>query len=123
SVKESIDKALLQYESTIRTDRQRQIYAAVAPARATWLAALNAGIAASNKSKPEEARVLSADILHQQAEPAFAKFMASVQALTEYNQADGQAGGAEVEAAISSVNTGVLVGIAVAIALGSFVSL
>jgi methyl-accepting chemotaxis protein len=112
---------LAEYEKTITTERDRQLYDAVKTSHATYLSTYDQVLTLSAEQKKKEALAM----IEQQLKPLHAQLEAALDPEVVYNKEGSTQAGKSIEGAVSSAKTGVLVGLAsallFAIAIAMFV--
>ncbi len=119
---EAVNDARAEYERGIVSADDRQLFEESSKARETFSKARENVMALVDDGKVTEARALYGDA----AAPAFQAYLASVNALVEYNKRRGDEVGKEIIDAISTSSSGIwislfaltLLGIATAVAIG-----
>jgi len=107
------------YESRIAIDEDRKLFTAMLAERESWREARKATVALMTEGKVAEAQ----NVLQERARPAFQKLMAAVDALNEWNKAQGDAVGKAVVGTVASATSGVWLTIGIALLLGVGIAL
>ncbi len=119
-LKAGIDKSLADYEGTITTAEDKELFGKIAPARAKFLAIRNqAVLPPSRLGKLAEAQAA----FKHQLQPAFDEYLAVCQALVELNKRNGDGIGVEITHATSAAKSGILFGLLAAVAMGASVGI
>ncbi|MDX1953493.1 MAG: methyl-accepting chemotaxis protein [Verrucomicrobiota bacterium] len=111
-----IDQLLIAYEKTISTERDRELWQAITPARQRYLEMRERIILPlSREHKTREA--LTA--MHDDLEPVFNEFMGTIRTLADFNRENGEQAGKRIEAGIResvhAITFGVLLALLIAI--------
>jgi methyl-accepting chemotaxis protein len=116
---DKVSATLGAYESRIALDEDRKLFGAIIAERESWREARKATVALMNQGKVAEAQAE----LAQRARPAFQKLMGAVDALNDWNKAQGDAVGKAIVETVASATMGVWVTIGIALLLGLCVAL
>ncbi len=111
---EANSKIFDEYESSIVREEDRRLFAVIKAARPGWNEARDGVIRLSRELKRDEAMAE----LRARANPAFEKYMAAIDEEVDANKRAGDTFAAEVEAAVTQANVGMLAGVIVAALIG-----
>ena len=117
---DKIDALLAEYEKTITQPRDRALFDAIAPLRAEFLRIRDKQVVALSRAQ-ETAEATS--VLRTTLRPAFDRYVGALRALADYNKANADATGAEIQATVGSASTGIVTGLALVVLLGCGVAL
>lgn len=112
-------EAVHKYETTITTDKDRQLYESVKSADAAYLASYDAVFKLSGALKNKEAL----DLLQAELRPLYNKFVDAIDAEVEFNKSSGDDAGKAIQNSANSAKTGVLVGLFSALGIAIAISL
>jgi methyl-accepting chemotaxis protein len=107
------------YERTITTARDREIFEAAKVAGARIPAIRAKILALSRELKTAEAEVL----MEQQLEPAVNEYQQALQVLAEFNRSSGDDSGRQIVEAVSHAKSGVVIALIAALIVGSTIAL
>jgi methyl-accepting chemotaxis protein len=107
----AMDNFMTDYEKTITTDRDRQLFEAVKSSRTAYMASFDQVLALSTDLKNKEAL----SMIDRQLEPLHATLQQAMDAEVAFNKAGSTEAGNAIEGAVSSAKVGVLVGLASAL--------
>jgi len=108
-----------EYEKTIFTSKDRQLFDALKDARVIFLNSVTEVVTASKASQSQEALAL----FESHLKPAFQKFTDAIQAEVTFNKDNGDENGKAITAAVSSAKSGVLIGLLLASIAASLIAL
>jgi methyl-accepting chemotaxis protein len=115
-----IDEVQKQYEASIAMEEDRRLFNAMVPARLTMRGTRDrAVLPLSNEGKTAEA----AAAFEREFIPAFDKYLATVQAVTEFNRRNGKEAGEQITATVATAKTALSIGVGLAVALGAVLAL
>jgi methyl-accepting chemotaxis protein len=109
-----VNDAMREYEESIDSDRDRELFAAVAPACQAYLKVREEVLTLSREGKSDEAM----QALHASLKPAIELYLAAARDLTDYSQADGKQVADESIAATVGSRMTCLIGVIGGVALG-----
>ncbi len=115
-LKEEIDKDLKDYEATIITAQDRELFSKVGSAREKFLAIRNQAVLPASRLGLEEKA--QAAFKHQLL-PAFAEYLAACKAIVDLNKENSDSSSKEITAAASAAKSGILFGLLAAVAMGA----
>jgi methyl-accepting chemotaxis protein len=115
---DAITKLLDNYQGTITQPRDRELFDVMVAARVKYVAAFKELIALSDQKKSTEAM----NHLRQRMEPAFVAFDRAIDAVVDFNKANGEVFGVAIETSVQSAQRGILIGLFVSALLASAVA-
>jgi methyl-accepting chemotaxis protein len=118
SYEKKITQAVDDFQGTVNTDRERELFAAVAPAREAYASARQDVMALSRGGKRDDAMAA----VHATLKPAVDKFVAAARALTELSRESGERFFDETIAAAAGSRTACLIGVGSGLALGALLA-
>jgi methyl-accepting chemotaxis protein len=107
------------YESSITTDEDRRLYAALGAARGPYMTARRSVLAASEATD----RAQLATLIKEQLDPYFFTYRAAIRALVDYNKNEGDGAGSAINAKVASAEFGIIVGLVSALLAGLAIAL
>jgi methyl-accepting chemotaxis protein len=111
-----LDEAFKKYESTITTEKDRQLFEAIGAPRTVFRNLLNEKLLVlSRANKNEEA----AKLYNGEFNKAYFPYRDAIVALAEYNIKSGEESGTNISESISSAQTGIISGLIAAILVGA----
>ena len=110
----AVTKSIGDYQATITTDRDRALFAALGAARIPFVTAFKEVLSLSDQNKNQEAL----EHFKTRVEPAYATLSAALSALIDFNKQNGEETSASIKASVQSAQTGILIGVSVAVILG-----
>ena len=120
ALKTEIDKSLKDYEATISTPEDREIFRRIGPAREKFIAIRNqAVLPASRLGKKAEAQAA----FKSQLEPAFLEYAKACQAVVDLNKRNADEAGGTIMGAVSAAKSGILIGLLSALAVGAAIGI
>jgi methyl-accepting chemotaxis protein len=118
-LRNQITRQLAEYEKTITTSRDRELFEALKSARANFLGTFDEVLRLSSDLKDKEA----VDLFNTRLDPMYKKFSEAVDAEVALNKENGDRSGQAIMDAGSSAQTGILIGIGFAIAVATGISI
>jgi methyl-accepting chemotaxis protein len=113
-----IDKAMDSYKGTITQSEDSALFAGILAPRAKYRdIRTNVVLPLSRAGKAAEAN----EAMSKSLRPAFQEFASAIEKESKWNADHGKSAGAEIKAAVASSQIGLLVGVAVAVALSAFI--
>ena len=116
--REEITKHLADYEKTITQPDDRELFDALAPARAKFVEVFGKTVALSKSGKKDEAF----QRFTEQVKPAYLAFEKASKDISEWNITAGGAAGRDIDAAMSATMTGVITGVGLAVVMAIVVA-
>ncbi|HXE15068.1 MAG TPA: methyl-accepting chemotaxis protein [Bryobacteraceae bacterium] len=107
------------YQKTIFTEKDRQNFNAAEAARAPYMSSFAQVLALSVQMKNKEA----IDLFDTQLRPLYNKYFESTEAIVSFNKAGADEAATNIQSAVSSAKTGVLIGLGIALVLAICISL
>jgi methyl-accepting chemotaxis protein len=108
-----IDQVMAAYEKSITSPHDRELFDAIVPARREFLRVR------AERVIPAVGTPAAADLMERELEPAFAKFMVSVDALVEFNKKLGDEYAAKITEVTAAAAFGIGVGVFTSLALAT----
>ncbi|MBW8886307.1 MAG: MCP four helix bundle domain-containing protein [Fibrobacteres bacterium] len=119
-LKGDIDKILKDYEATITTQEDRDLFAKIAPARERFINIRNQSVLpASRLGKKAEAQAA----FKSQLEPAFVEYAKACQAVVDMNKRNADEAGVSIMGAVSAAKSGILFGLLAALSVGAAIGI
>ncbi len=114
--RESIDQMLKAYEGTMTDPKDKELFAKIAPARARFLEALTQSVLPlSQAGKGDEATV----VVQAKLMPLYDIYLGATQDIVIFNKEFGEASGKKITDLVNAAELGILVGLALALAVGA----
>ncbi len=110
----SVEDLVKEYGSTVVTSRDRELHENIKAAMASYTAARNQALRLNADST---AKTEATATLLQSVEPAYDRLRDSIQAEVEFNRTNAFEAGRQIEQAVESAQTAILVGLSVAFVL------
>jgi methyl-accepting chemotaxis protein len=119
-VKASIDKLSDQYEATITTEKDRELFGKTKEARQHFVNLRNQLVLPASRlgKKPEAIAAFES-----QLEPAYDAYAAACQAVVDLNKQNGDGAGTSIMGAVSAAKSGILIGLLTALAAGAAIGI
>src|SRR4051812_39881516 len=107
TLRESVNKALKDYQGTINDDADQKCFDAIAPARAAFSAVRDRVFALSRENKKKEAAAL----VQSELVPAYEKYAEAAQALAKFNNQTGDEIGDQINQTVTSAKRMILISV------------
>jgi methyl-accepting chemotaxis protein len=115
-----IDAVQKEYEDSITMEEDRRLFNAVLPARVAMREMRDkAVLPLSREGKTSEASAA----FEREFIPVFEKYLATVQAVTDFNRRNGKEAGEQITATVGTAKMALSIGVGVAVALGAVLAL
>ena len=113
-----VTKLLEDYQGTIRTKRDRELYDAIVEARKEFLVGRDKVYALSRDQRTKEAM----ELINRDLQPTFQRYMAAITASVEFNKAAADEHAIAIEKTVSVAQTALVIGIALAAVIGGIIA-
>ncbi|MDB5046988.1 MAG: methyl-accepting chemotaxis sensory transducer [Fibrobacteres bacterium] len=115
-----IDKMMEDYKETISDPKEQELFAAIGPAREKFIAARNEAVLPPSRSgKLNEAMAAFTGRLV----PAYQTYIDAAEKCVDFNKEDGDRFGKEISTSVSLATTGIIIGLLLALAVGSAIGI
>ncbi len=118
-LRNQITRQLNEYEKTISSSKDRELFETVKSTRANFVGALEDVLRLSTDLKNKEA----SDVFNSRLDPMYKKYTDAVDAEVAFNKENGDKSGQAIMDAGSSAQTGILIGIVLAILVAICISI
>lgn len=108
------------YEKSITTDRDRELFIAVGPLREKY-SQVRSGVVLRLSREMKTAEALEA--LEKELRPAFDEYAKAIHALVEFNEKNGEEAGAAIDHDVRTAERAIIVGVAVCLVIGIVIAL
>jgi methyl-accepting chemotaxis protein len=103
-----------EYQKLLTTDRARTLFEITGAARTAYVAALDGAVKLSGAGTPE-AKKRAAEIIDQQAKPAYKKYIEEASNLAAYCKSASDSDSKDIQNSLATARTGVVVSLAIAL--------
>lgn len=110
------DEVMAKYEVTITLDKDRQLFERLKAARAKYVGLWTSELLPLSRAmKTREAL----EVYEEKVSPAFQEFYAAASDIVSFNQENGESNGQLISGDVTSAETGIVIGLIAALALGA----